>query len=81
MDYVEGVQKFHIVPAPRIGGVPVVLGLVVALSKAPLDIQALITPILFAGLPAFIFGVLEDITKCIGVMQRLLATMASGLLA
>ena len=59
----------------------IVIGLVVAWGKAPAGIQALITPILFAGLPAFIFGVLEDITKRIGVMQRLLATMASGLLA
>ena len=81
MDHVEGVQKFHTDPTPRIGGLPIVLGLVVAWSKAPADIQALITPILFAGLPAFIFGVLEDITKRIGVMQRLLGTMASGLLA
>lgn len=81
MDHAEGVQKFHTAPTPRIGGVPIVIGLVVAWGKAPADIQALIAPILFAGLPAFIFGVLEDITKSIGVMQRLLATMASGLLA
>ncbi len=81
MDHVDGIQKFHTDPTPRIGGVPIVLGLVVAWSKAPADIQALITVILFAGLPALIFGVLEDITQRIGVMQRLLATMASGLLA
>jgi len=81
MDHLEGIQKFHTAPTPRIGGVPIVLGLVMAWGKAPADIKALITPILFAGLPAFIFGVLEDITKRIGVMQRLLATMASGLLA
>jgi UDP-N-acetylmuramyl pentapeptide phosphotransferase/UDP-N-acetylglucosamine-1-phosphate transferase len=80
-DHTEGVQKFHTAPTPRIGGVSILLGLVVAWSKAPKDIQELITPILLAGLPAFIFGVLEDITKRIGVMQRLLATMASGLLA
>jgi len=81
MDHMEGVQKFHSVPTPRIGGVPIVLGLVVAWGKAPDDIKSIITPILFAGFPAFIFGVLEDITKRVGVMQRLLATMASGLLA
>lgn len=34
-----------------------------------------------AGLPAFLFGVAEDITKRVGVLHRLLATMASGLLA
>lgn len=81
LDHLEGVQKFHLVPTPRIGGVSIVLGLVVAWGKAPTDTQALITPIIFAGLPAFIFGLLEDITKRVGVMLRLLATMVSGLLA
>jgi UDP-N-acetylmuramyl pentapeptide phosphotransferase/UDP-N-acetylglucosamine-1-phosphate transferase len=32
-------------------------------------------------MPAFLFGIAEDLTKKIGVIQRLLATMASGLLA
>ncbi len=81
MDHTDGVQKFHTQPTPRIGGVPIVLGLVVAWAKAPPETKDLITPILMAGMPAFFFGVLEDITKRVGVMQRLLATMASGLLA
>jgi UDP-N-acetylmuramyl pentapeptide phosphotransferase/UDP-N-acetylglucosamine-1-phosphate transferase len=81
MDFTDGVQKFHTAPTPRVGGVPIVLGLIVAWGKAPVDVQAMLTPILFAGMPAFLFGVAEDITKRVGVMQRLLATMASGLLA
>ncbi|PIT73922.1 glycosyltransferase [Limnohabitans sp. G3-2] len=81
MDFTDGVQKFHTAPTPRIGGVPIVLGLVVAWAKAPQAVQALLTPILLAGMPAFMFGVAEDITKRVGVMQRLLATMASGFLA
>lgn len=81
MDFTDGVQKFHTTPTPRVGGIPIVLGLVVAWGKAPPDMQVMLTPILFAGLPAFLFGVAEDITKRVGVMQRLLATMASGLLA
>lgn len=81
MDFTDGVQKFHTAPTPRIGGVPIVLGLAVAWGKAPADLQSMLTPILIAGMPAFIFGVAEDITKRVGVMQRLLATMASGLLA
>jgi UDP-N-acetylmuramyl pentapeptide phosphotransferase/UDP-N-acetylglucosamine-1-phosphate transferase len=36
---------------------------------------------LVAGLPAFAFGLAEDFTKRISVTQRLLATMASGVLA
>lgn len=81
MDFTDGVQKFHTAPTPRIGGIPIVLALVVAWGKAPEDVRAILAPILFAGLPAFLFGVAEDITKRVGVTQRLLATMASGLLA
>lgn len=81
LDLLDGVQKFHNIPSPRIGGVPIVFGLVVAMWMAPSDVQILIAPILFAGLPAFIVGLLEDITKQISVMQRLLATLFSGLLA
>jgi UDP-N-acetylmuramyl pentapeptide phosphotransferase/UDP-N-acetylglucosamine-1-phosphate transferase len=81
LDHAEGVQKFHTVPTPRIGGVPILLGLIVAWCKAPLEIKELMTPILLAGLPAFIFGLLEDITKRVSVLMRLIATMISGLLA
>jgi UDP-N-acetylmuramyl pentapeptide phosphotransferase/UDP-N-acetylglucosamine-1-phosphate transferase len=81
MDHAHGVQKFHTSPTPRIGGIPIVLALIVAWGKAPDDVKVLLTPILFAGMPAFLFGVAEDITKRVGVTQRLLATMASGVLA
>jgi UDP-N-acetylmuramyl pentapeptide phosphotransferase/UDP-N-acetylglucosamine-1-phosphate transferase len=81
MDFTDGVQKFHTAPTPRVGGVPIVLGLIFAWGRAPADVQAMLTPILFASMPAFLFGLAEDITKHVGVVQRLLATMASGLLA
>ena len=81
MDLAHGVQKFHTAPTPRIGGIPIVLAIIVAWGKAPDDVKALLTPILFAGMPAFLFGVAEDITKRVGVTQRLFATMASGVLA
>jgi UDP-N-acetylmuramyl pentapeptide phosphotransferase/UDP-N-acetylglucosamine-1-phosphate transferase len=54
---------------------------VIAWGKSSAEIQNLLAPILFAGMPAFLFGIAEDMTKQIGVVQRLLATMASGLLA
>lgn len=81
MDFTDGIQKFHTAPTPRIGGVPIVLGLGVAWSMAQQDLKDLLLPILLAGMPAFLFGVAEDLTKRVGVVQRLLATMASGLLA
>ena len=81
MDFSDGIQKFHTAPTPRIGGIPIVVGLSVAWTQSPPDVQAMLSPILLAGMPAFLFGVAEDITKRVGVMPRLLATMASGLLA
>jgi UDP-N-acetylmuramyl pentapeptide phosphotransferase/UDP-N-acetylglucosamine-1-phosphate transferase len=81
MDTTDGIQKFHSVPTPRIGGIPIVFALVIAWGKSSAEIQTLLAPILFAGMPAFLFGIAEDLTKQIGVLQRLLATMASGLLA
>lgn len=81
MDFTEGVQKFHTEPTPRIGGLPIVLGLIMAWLKTSVETREILTPILFAGMPAFIFGLAEDITKRVGVMQRLLATIASGLMA
>ncbi len=57
------------------------IGLSVAWFTSTPEIKHILTPILIAGLPAFLFGLAEDITKRVGVMVRLLATMASGLLA
>ena len=81
MDSTEGVQKFHFVPTPRIGGIPIIMALILAWGNSNADIQTILGPILFAGMPAFLFGIAEDLTKHIGVTQRLLATMTSGLLA
>jgi UDP-N-acetylmuramyl pentapeptide phosphotransferase/UDP-N-acetylglucosamine-1-phosphate transferase len=81
MDTTYGIQKFHSAPTPRIGGIPIVLALVIAWGKSTSEIQTLLAPILIAGMPAFLFGIAEDLTKQIGMAQRLLATMASGLLA
>ena len=81
MDSTVGIQKIHTSPTPRIGGISIVLALVFAFGVSNADIQVILAPILFAGSPAFLFGIAEDLTKKIGVVQRLLATMASGLLA
>lgn len=81
MDLTYGIQKFHTVPTPRIGGIPIVLGLVLVWGKSSPQLKELLTPILLAGMPAFLFGLAEDLTKKVGVVPRLLATMASGILA
>jgi UDP-N-acetylmuramyl pentapeptide phosphotransferase/UDP-N-acetylglucosamine-1-phosphate transferase len=81
MDANEGIQKFHSTPTPRIGGLAIVAALWVAWLNAPSELKSLIGIFLLAGLPAFIFGLAEDITKKVSVLQRLIATMSSGLLA
>jgi UDP-N-acetylmuramyl pentapeptide phosphotransferase/UDP-N-acetylglucosamine-1-phosphate transferase len=81
LDEPAGVQKVHAHPTARIGGLPIVLGLFSAVLVLPSDVRQEIWPWLISGCPAFIFGLIEDLTKRVGVLARLLATMASGILA
>jgi UDP-N-acetylmuramyl pentapeptide phosphotransferase/UDP-N-acetylglucosamine-1-phosphate transferase len=81
MDHTEGVQKFHTVPTPRIGGVAIVAGLFAGWCFASAAERTVLSTLLIASIPAFTFGILEDLTKRVGVTARLLATMSSGVLA
>ena len=81
MDHTHGVQKFHTVPTPRIGGLAIFAGVFAGWLIASESERVLLTPLLIAGLPAFVFGLLEDVTKQVGVTARLLATMVSGAVA
>jgi len=78
MDLTEGVQKLHSTPVPRIGGVAVFAALVLggALLSFPTGLLAILT----AALPAWLWGLSEDLTRARSPLSRLLATMASGLL-
>ena len=82
LDGTDGVQKFHTAPTPRIGGLGLLLGLCAAWYSLPHSsaVDDLLGHMLLAGLPAFLFGTAEDLTKRVGVRERLLATMASGVL-
>lgn len=83
-----GAQKFHKTPVPRIGGLALAIGIGIAFivdfleqrgADQRLSAGALL--LLIAGMPAFLAGLLEDITKNVSVKRRLLATFASALLA
>jgi UDP-N-acetylmuramyl pentapeptide phosphotransferase/UDP-N-acetylglucosamine-1-phosphate transferase len=77
-DYLNGVQKAHTKATPRVGGVAILLAISCA---APLTDQAtrdMLLPTLLASTPAFIFGLAEDLTRRVTAIQRLLATMLSG---
>ena len=80
-DGATGVQKFHQHPTPRVGGIALMAGLPAAVYVAPPVVQDVLWPMLLASLPAFVFGLIEDTTKQVSVRTRLLATMASGVLA
>jgi UDP-N-acetylmuramyl pentapeptide phosphotransferase/UDP-N-acetylglucosamine-1-phosphate transferase len=81
LDQDSGVQKSHTVPTLRVGGGGIMVGLAAAWLLAPDDVQGLFGLLLLAALPAFGAGLMEDLTKRVGVRDRLLATMLSGVAA
>jgi len=80
LDSSEGVQKFHDLPTPRIGGIALAFGYFAAWFAMEGTTKGLFGVIGLAGLPALAFGLAEDITKRVSVRVRLIATMASGLI-
>lgn len=80
LDSAYGVQKIHTAPTPRVGGIAITAGVLAAYVMADPQSQGLLWPLLLASIPAFVFGLLEDLTKRISVSVRLLATMACGVL-
>ena len=80
-DTEAGAQKFHTTPTPRVGGIALFGSLFVAWLLVGNLTGGLLGAMLIAGLPAFIAGLFEDLTKRVGVRERLVATMISGFLA
>lgn len=76
-----GVQKFHTYAVPRIGGFGVFMGVVSGLLALRFNniSYEYDLKLIFCGIFALLAGMLEDITKKIGVSERLLATAISGL--
>lgn len=80
LDTHDGIQKFHTSPTPRVGGIAIAAGVVAAYLVANPETKILLGPLIAAGIPAFGFGLLEDLTKRVSVRARLLATMGCGVL-
>ena len=77
-------QKFHAEATPRIGGLAVVIGLVVAGFAGTLtgEVSApFLWLMVLALLPAFLGGFVEDLTRRVGPVPRLLMTVVSGAIA
>jgi UDP-N-acetylmuramyl pentapeptide phosphotransferase/UDP-N-acetylglucosamine-1-phosphate transferase len=79
-DAIGGVQKFHVVPTPRIGGVALALGYVLVVPALPEGLRAPWLLIGLAGSLPLLAGLGEDLTGRVGVRYRLLATMGGGVL-
>ena len=79
----SGPQKFHTKAVPRIGGLAIAIGALAAilyrLQSSP-DPSLELT-LLACALPTFGVGLVEDLTKKVGVKTRLFFTAISGALA
>lgn len=80
----DGPQKFHTISVPRIGGLAIFLALLLGgsirlMSDWPSGL--LLLQILICCLPAFLSGLIEDLTKKISPRTRLIACLISALSA
>jgi UDP-N-acetylmuramyl pentapeptide phosphotransferase/UDP-N-acetylglucosamine-1-phosphate transferase len=80
----SGPQKFHTRAVPRIGGLGVLVAMVVAgvfANSTQQDTAPKFWLLLACGMPAFVLGIAEDLTKAVAARWRLLATCISAALA
>lgn len=84
LDHTEaGPQKFHAMPTPRIGGLGIFFGVIAAYAFAWLSMPHTewVTEfgyLVLASLPAFAGGLIEDLTKRVSVLKRLILSMVSA---
>jgi UDP-N-acetylmuramyl pentapeptide phosphotransferase/UDP-N-acetylglucosamine-1-phosphate transferase len=79
-DALVGLQKFHKLPTPRIGGAGIALAYWLVWPLLPASLAQIWGQIGLAATPALIAGLFEDVTKRVPTRVRLLATMGSGAL-
>lgn len=81
----DGPQKFHARPVPRIGGVSVFIAMVVGVAwigmREDRQSASLAGLLLLSALPTLMAGLWEDLTKRVSPRRRLAATAASAGLA
>ena len=80
-DSAEGVQKFHVNPTSRLGGVAIFLGLAVSGLSVPAvaEFQHYSFWFLLAAMPVWLAGLTEDLTRRVGPTFRLvMATLSAA---
>ena len=78
-----GVQKVHVQPTPRIGGVATISALLVALAAfagpgSGGSVASLLVVLALSAAPVAVAGVVEDVTGAVPPSRRLAAAMVSG---
>ena len=79
-DLQYGVQKTHIKPTPRVGGIAIVTSIFIVCPIIDMQHMPVYNVIFLGSLPVFFVGLLEDITKKISIKTRFLAALLSGFL-
>src|SRR6187200_1190354 len=80
----DGPQKFHARPVPRIGGIAVFVAILAGAVLAQFSGEPdshLIWLLIASSLPTFAFGLAEDLTKSVSPRRRLFFTAVSAGLA
>jgi len=77
-DAINGSQKIHRHAVPRIGGVAVFVGVICGGAVMTFGGQNLWLYFVLSCMPAFLSGLVEDLTKKVSVRARLLATVIAG---
>ena len=80
LDNSLGPQKIHNIKTPRIGGLAILLTVLCQAIILPEDIYSIFSILIIISLPSFLIGFLEDLTKNISPIWRLLGTLISALM-
>ena len=78
-DNLDGVQKFHSFPTPRLGGIAIFIVFLISTFFIP-DFKGIIIIILISSIPTYFLGLLEDLFHNINPRKRLLGAFGSGIL-
>lgn len=78
LDHSNGIQKFHVQPTSRLGGVAVMMGIVLGVSLLK---DSLGWSLALCAAPVFAGGLVEDVTRKVGPNVRLLLAIVSASLS
>lgn len=80
-DQSHGVQKFHVQPTSRLGGVGIFMGILAGaavLTSGPSELNHHLVWFLWASCPVWLGGLIEDLTHRVGPSLRLVLAMVSA---